>query len=284
MAHISKDDIIVGALGTRRALRGFVGDLPETIRVGDRLQILNLGGVIGVCVSGNRDLGEPLAVEVLGQVVNGGGRPLNIAEGAIPHAEHYEPKSPLIVVAGTCMAAGKTHAACEIIQKLSQNGRRLAAVKLTGVACLRDVLNMEDHGARAGYSFQDAGYTSTVDVEDMAGMAKGVLSHAARRGFDATVVELGDGIIGEYGVSGILKDAEILDATKALVLCANDLVAAWGGVERLRQRGIQVDVVSGPATDNDVGNRYVTRELKVAAANARTEPHRLAQLVERLVF
>jgi len=51
MAHIGREDVIAGVLGRRRALKGFVGDLPEAIAVGDRLQILNLGGVIGVCVS-----------------------------------------------------------------------------------------------------------------------------------------------------------------------------------------------------------------------------------------
>ncbi len=284
MAHISKDDIIVGALGSRRALRGFCGDIPESIRVGDRLQILNLGGVIGACVTGNPDLGKPLPVEVLGMATNGGGRPLNITEGALPPADHVEPRAKLILVAGTCMSAGKTLAACEIIQKLTQHGRRLAAVKLTGVACLRDVLNMEDHGARCGFSFQDAGLASTVGVPELARVAKGVLSRAAREEMDAIVVELGDGIIGEYGVRSILRDPEIMSLSKALVLCANDLVGAWGAVEWLRREGLRIDVISGPATDNEVGVAYVARELMVPACNAKNDPHKLAETVERLVF
>lgn len=284
MAHVSKDDIIAGALGSRRALKGFVGEVPETIRVGDRLSILNLGGVIGVCVSGNQDLGTPLAVEVLGMAVNGDGKPLNIADGALAPSDDYEPKSPLVVVAGTCMAAGKTQAACEIVQKLSQRGHRLAAVKLTGVACLRDVLNMEDHGARAGFSFQDAGLASTVGVEGINRVAKGILSHAAKQGLDATVVELGDGIIGEYGVRDILRDREFIEAARAIVLCANDLVGAWGAVEWMRREGIRIDIISGPATDNAVGTRYITRELKIPAINARTDGHKLAEEIERLVF
>ena len=284
MAHISKGDIIAGALGSRRALKGFVGEVPESIRVGDRLSILNLGGVIGVCVSGNQDLGTPLAVEVLGMAVNGGGKPLNIADGAIAPSDTYEPKTPLIMVAGTCMAAGKTQAACEITQQLTQRGRRLAAVKLTGVACLRDVLNMEDHGARAGFSFQDAGFASTVGVPGLNRVAKGILSRAANEGLDATVVELGDGIIGEYGVREILRDAEIMASVKALVLCANDLVGAWGAAEWMRKEGLTIDVFSGPATDNAVGTNYISRELKIPAINARTDAARLADLVEGMVF
>ncbi len=284
MAHIGKEDIIVGALGRRRALRGFVGEVPERIRTGDRLQILNLGGVVGVCVGGHPDLGPPLDVEVLGMAVNGDGSPLHIARGALPPRETYEPPAPLVVVAGTCMASGKTQAACEIIQKLSQRGRRLAGVKLTGVACLRDVLNMEDHGARAGFSFQDAGLPSTVGVENLPQVAKAILSRAAEEGLEATVVEVGDGIIGEYGVRSILRDEEIRAATRALVLCANDLVGAWGAAEWMRAEGLRIDVMSGPATDNEVGTRYISRELKIPAVNARNEPHRLADLVEGLLF
>ena len=124
MAHISREDVIAGVLGRRRALKGFVGDLPEAIAVGDRLQILNLGGVIGVCVSGNKDLGTPLQVEVLGMAVRDG-KPLNISEGAVPPRESLAgiPEfPPLVLVAGTCMAAGKTQAACEIVVVLAAIG------------------------------------------------------------------------------------------------------------------------------------------------------------------
>src|SRR5262245_23533544 len=44
MAKINPGDIIAGVLGYRRALKGFIGDVPETVSAGDRLHILNLGG------------------------------------------------------------------------------------------------------------------------------------------------------------------------------------------------------------------------------------------------
>jgi hypothetical protein len=285
MAHISREDVIAGVLGRRRALKGFVGDLPQTIAVGDRLQILNLGGVIGVCVSGHRDFGSPLQVEVLGMAVRDG-RPLNIAEGAIPPRASLEgiPEfPPLVLVEGTCMAAGKTQAACEIVQKLNQRGWRLAALKATGVACMRDVLNMIDHGAREGLSFQDAGLPSTVDTADLPAVTKGLLARLAEGKPDAVVVELGDGIIGGYGVQGLLRDPEIRAAAKAHVMCANDLVAAWGAVSVMKEIGLRIDVFAGPATDNAVGVEYIQRELKIPAANARTDGHRLADLVEGLL-
>jgi hypothetical protein len=52
----------------------------------------------------------------------------------------------------------------------------------------------------------------------------------------------------------------------------------------MRKEGVRIDVMSGPATDNEVGVRYISRELMVPAINARNDPHKLAKLVEELVF
>src|SRR5215203_433410 len=46
MAKINPGDIIAGVLGYRRALKGFIGDVPETVQAGDRLHLLNMGGLI----------------------------------------------------------------------------------------------------------------------------------------------------------------------------------------------------------------------------------------------
>src|SRR5882672_3309817 len=54
LAHISKDDVIAGTIGSRRALKGFVGDAPAQVRAGDTLNVLNMGGVIGVATSANQ--------------------------------------------------------------------------------------------------------------------------------------------------------------------------------------------------------------------------------------
>lgn len=282
MARISRDDVIAGALGRRKALRGFVGEIPETLKVGDRLHVLNLGGVLGVVVSGTPDVGKPLLCEVLG-AVEIDGRPATIRRELPPPPETL-PDVPLVLVEGTCMSAGKTQAAATIIGKLTQRGYRVNGAKLTGVACMKDTLNMEDHGARRTMSFLDMGLPSTVGCADTAGIARRILADLAQDQPDAIVVELGDGIIGYYGVQEILRDTEILARTKAHVMAANDLVAAWGAVQLMRGWGIDIDVLTGPATDNDAGEDYAAKELRVPAANARTNAHKLADLVEELVF
>ena len=291
MVPLRAGDVLAGTLGSRRALRGYAGEVPRSIAPGDTIEVLNLGGILGRCTSVNPDVGPPFQAEVLGAVLafpalgDRVGRPAHIRDHAIPAAEILDCPVPVVYVAGTCMNAGKTRAACEVISRLNQRGYRLGALKVSGVACLKDTLNMEDHGAIDSLSFLDAGAPSTAGFEDLVPMARGLLNEIGQKPVDAIVVELGDGIIGGYGVASLYKDAAIMKAVRAHIMCANDLVAAWGARElAVKQLGKPIDVMSGPATDNEVGERYVENELKIPAANARTRGEKLANLVAAKLF
>ena len=278
MAKINPGDIIAGVLGYRRALKGFIGDVPKTIAAGDRLHILNLGGLIGSCLGHHHSLNSAIEVEVLGMPVRNG-KILNIEESAIQPLQSLAITSPIVLVAGTCMNSGKTYAATEIIKHLARSGYRVAAAKLSGVACLRDTLNMQDHGAIKTLSFLDCGLPSTVNVADLAPIAKGVINELSKSEPDCIVIEMGDGILGGYGVDTIFSDEELMRGTAAMVFCASDFVGAWGGRELLAKRGIKIDVVSGAVTDSQMGADYIQSELKLEAANAVHKGEKLAEIV-----
>ena len=70
MATVNQGDVVVGALGHRKALRGYSGHLPTKLEAGDTIQLLNIGGVLGVCDSANPDVGPPFDCEVLGTVLH----------------------------------------------------------------------------------------------------------------------------------------------------------------------------------------------------------------------
>lgn len=279
MAKINVGDVIAGVLGYRRALKGFIGDVPETIKAGDRLHILNLGGLVGQCKGHHHSLSGAIEVEVIGMPVRDG-RILNISENAIAPLASAQITAPIVLVAGTCMNSGKTYAATEVIKHLARAGYRVAAAKLSGVACLRDTLNMKDHGAVKTLSFLDCGLPSTVNVTDLAPIAKGVISELCKTEPDCIVIEMGDGILGGYGVETIFNDDELMRATAALVFCASDFVGAWGGRELLAKRGIKIDVVSGAVTDSQMGAEYVRNELGLEAANAVYKGEELAGIVK----
>ncbi len=290
MIDLNDGDVIAAVLGTRRALRGYAGHVPASIKVGDKLDILNLGGVIGRCTSVNLEIGKPLQAEVLGQILSFPhlgervGVPASIKTGAIAWSDKLEKSAPIIYVAGTCMNAGKTFACGEIIRYLAKKGYRVGAAKLTGVSLLRDTMSMVDRGAIKGLSFTDAGVVSTTGAVSVP-VAKGLINALNKEELDCLVIELGDGILGEYGVQEILNDAELMGAAAAHVMCANDPVSAWGAVELFTNRfKLKVDVLSGPATDNAVGKEFIEGQIGVKAINARIEQEALGQFVEKAVF
>jgi hypothetical protein len=279
LAKINAGDILIGVLGKRRALKGFVGDVPDSIKAGDRLHLLNMGGVIGVCKGHHSSLTDAIEVEVLGVACDDDENILNIADNALKPTDFLDNIAPVVVVAGTCMNSGKTIAATEIISQAHHAGLRVAAGKLSGIAALRDTFNMQDHGAIATASFLDCGLPSTVDAGNLAPMAKAILNRLNESGPDLIIVELGDGIIGGYAVDSILQDADIKQATGAFVFCASDYVGVVGGIEILRRLDIEIDVIAGSVTDSQMGQDFVEKGFGIKAANSRRNGKRLFELV-----
>lgn len=278
MSKISKGDMIVGVLGERKALKGFKGEVPQKLEVGDVVNVLNLGGILGKCTSENHNFGTSLKAEVQGTIVSSG-RPVNLRKNAIEWKNHLEKISPIILVSGTCMESGKTTVACEIIRGLKQKGYRIVGAKLTGISCLKDINKMVDYGALFSKIFTDAGMPSTTHVENVVVAAKGILSELSKKNPDIIVAELGDGLLGGYGVTSILKDDEIMNSVKVHIFCATDPVGAYGGKKIFEELERNINIISGPTTDNDVGVECIEKELGVPAANAKRTPEKLVSLV-----
>ena len=239
MATVNQGDVIVGALGHRKALRGYSGHLPTSLKPGDTIQVLNIGGVLGICDSANPDVGAPFNCKVLGTVLSFPflgeriGVPARAGANSLEESPPIDMQGvPVVALAGTCMDSGKTAAACA-------NGPQLTRALLTELASRKP---------------------------------------------DVIVLELGDGLLGAYGVGAILADKEIRDALTIAVLCANDPVSAWGGVELLRKEfSIEPGLVTGPATDNDVGVQQIDERTSLPAINALVNPVALGDKVAALL-
>ena len=277
MAKVGKGDIVVGALGHRKALFGYSGHIPASVQPGDVIQMLNIGGVLGVCDSANPDKGKPFDCRVIGSVLHFPylgeriGVPARVGIRPLDMEVKLDTRGVAVVaLAGTCMEAGKTAAACAVISRMRHRGVTVDAFKATGVSLRRDILAMEDAGARRSMIFTDLGVVSTTKVNGPA-LTRTMLSELATGKPDVIVFELGDGILGTYGVDAILACADIRGALTAVILSANDPVAAWGGVKLLRERfAIEPCVVTGPSTDNQVGVEIITTQMGVPAFNAMT--------------
>lgn len=275
MAKVSRGDVVVGALGHRQALFGYSGHIPEKVQAGDVLQVLNIGGVLGVCDSVNPDKGKPFDCRVLGCVLQFPflgeriGIPARVGHRKLDYAAPLDTHGvPVVALAGTCMEAGKTAAACAIVSRMRHRGLAVHAFKATGVSLRRDILAMEDSGARRSMIFTDLGIVTTTAASGPA-LTRTMLTEMTQGRPDVVVFELGDGILGAYGVEAILQEEDIRQSLTAVILSANDPVAAWGGVKLLRERFlIEPCAVTGPATDNAVGVKIIEEQMGVRAVNA----------------
>ena len=275
MAKVAKGDVIVGALGHRRALFGYSGHIPQRVEAGDVLQVLNIGGVLGVCDSVNPDRGQPFDCRVIGCVLQFPflgeriGVPARVGHRRLDLDAPLDTHGvPVVALAGTCMEAGKTAAACSIVSRMRHRGLVVHAFKATGVSLRRDILAMEDSGARRSMIFTDLGIVTTTAASGPA-LTRTMLTEMTQGRPDVVVFELGDGLLGAYGVEAILAADDIRRSLSAVILSANDPVAAWGGVKLLREKfGIEPCAVTGPATDNAVGVGIIEEQMGVRALNA----------------
>ncbi len=278
LAKISKNDIIAGVLGSRSALKGFVGIVPEKINVGDILNILNIGGIVGKTISYNREFGKPLNVEVLGFVIEGN-RPLNIKDKALPLRNSFSSNTPIIVVSGTTMNCGKTITVSKIIRGLTNNGYKVGSGKITGIGALKDTLNMIDYGAAKALSFLDFGFPSTVNIKEIDKITYSTIHEIDKHKVDIIVLELGDGIFGEYGVDQFFNNEKIKNNIKMNIVCATDQVGAWGIVNYMNDKKLKVDIISGPVTDNKVGIDFIEKKLGIKAINSIDESEKLTEYI-----
>ena len=290
MATVTMGDVVVGALGHRNALRGYSGHLPTELTKGDHVQLLNIGGAIGICDSANPDVGPPFECEVLGGVLEFPylgeriGVPARAGSSSLDMDAVLKTNGvPVIALAGTCMDSGKTVASCAIVSRLRHLGLNVSACKATGVSLRRDVLAMEDAGATDTMIFSDLGIVTTT-AENGPALTRSLLSALSNARPDVIVLELGDGLLGSYGVAAILEDDQLREALTVVVLCANDPVGAWGGAKILRDEfNIEPAVVTGPATDNDVGVQQISERLALPGINALSNGPELGDMIAGLL-
>ena len=286
MAKVARGDVVVGALGPRKALFGYSGHVPDSLKPGDIIQMLNIGGVMGVCDSATPDKGKPFDCRVLGVVLQFPylgeriGVPARVGFRRLNYDTALDARGvPVVALAGTCMEAGKTAAAAAIISRMRHRGLIVDAFKATGVSLRRDIMAFEDAGARKSMIFTDLGVVTT-SARTGPALTRTMLTELAAGKPDVIVFELGDGLLGTYGVDAILNGEDIRRAITGLVLSANDPVAAWGGVKLLRERfHVEPCMVTGPSTDNQVGVDIIEQQIKVPACNAISNPAALGDAI-----
>jgi hypothetical protein len=278
--NIEAGTVLVGTLGSREALKGFRGHTPRSIQVGDVLNILNMGGIIGVCTAHHPTFGKSVEVEVLGAVVDPeSSSQACITRYALTPLISLQDSAPIITICGTAMDTGKTQASTAVVEGLAKAGFRVAAAKLTGAALQRDVRRMKEHGAVEVATFSECGFVSSTG-KNIVPYAKSVLAKLNEAEPDVIVVELGDGFIGPYGVDEFLLDRELTALTRATLVAASDLAGAWAATKLFSERYRRpITAMVGPVTDNAVGTDYIKKTFGIKAHNALSDPEGVAGAV-----
>ncbi len=283
LGKLVKGDIVPAVLGKRRALREYAGDIPAKLKPGDELYWLCESGLVGGIQGINEHWGVPMKVKVLGALLEEG-KTVNIKHYAIPWKKELEKSAPIVAVLATCMDSGKTTLICKIAEHFKNNGLKIAAAKLTGVAFMQDPFKMKDNGIGNVLDFVDAGLPSTCGKsEDAVSAACGIITEINKKNPDLILVEFGDGIIGEYNVQSIITHPSFKKHIIMTVVAANDLMAAWGAKKKLEDLGLQIDLLTGPVVNSQTGVEFVEKNFGITAeSNQHSTPKTIAILEQKL--
>ncbi|MEX2470760.1 MAG: hypothetical protein WEA34_01175 [Gemmatimonadota bacterium] len=246
-------DLLVGALSRRFATLEATGSF-EAVGEDGVMHLLTDAGCFGALTS--RSLFSPalLEVEYEGHLVTEAGKRSNMRDWARPHSgTPFD--MPVVLIVGTSMSAGKTHAGRLAVRALKELGHTVVGAKLTGAGRRRDVLAFEDAGADAVCDFMDAGLPTTVcPPAEYRVAVDALLSNVGPDDATVAVVEAGASPLEPYNGATLV---ELLgERVVYTVLCASDPYAVEG-IRVAWDRDF--DLVAGPAANTAAGIQLVRK-------------------------
>ncbi|OGE26413.1 hypothetical protein A3C26_01640 [Candidatus Daviesbacteria bacterium RIFCSPHIGHO2_02_FULL_39_12] len=287
LGKLIKGDVIPGVLGYRKAPVEFAGIVPKKIMVGDELSFLCEGGLIGEISGIYEAWGKPMKVKVLGAMINTDGKPMNLKYYALPQVKSSPKRIPIICFLATRMDSGKTTLACKIAHHFKQLGKRIVAIKPTGVSYMQDPYKLMDNGVEQVFDFTDMGLPSTCgpDANTIIKLTQNLLNHAKITNPDLILMEFGEGILGEYHVMDILKSKPLRDQISFVVLAANDFTGIYGAREILKKQcKMDIDLITGPIANSHLGVELIKKYFKIEAESNLHEIHKTPNLINKKVF
>ena len=249
-------DLVIGAFATRFATLESTGSWEEIGEDG-AMSALTSAGLFGVVTSRSPFGLDHVRLRYVGHVMGNGTKRI-MADYAVsepPDHERHVFRTPVLLIVGSSMSAGKTQSACVIIRRLKAMGLRVVGAKLTGAGRYRDILSMGDSGADAIFDFVDAGLPSTVcPPEAFEPAAVRVLGAVDAVGADIAVIEAGASPLEPYNGD---TAAKLLDPNiRMTLLCASDPYSVVGMITAFDRKP---DLVAGIATNTDAGEALIRK-------------------------
>ncbi|KPJ56367.1 hypothetical protein AMJ49_04990, partial [Parcubacteria bacterium DG_74_2] len=157
------------------------------------------------------------------------------------------PRAKMILVCGTSMNSGKSTAAIACCRALKAKGHLVRAVKVTGTASLKDILSMNDAGAKSFADFSYFGFPSTylLPKKDLFSIFDNLDLKYANNPKNYWVVEFADGI-NQRETSLLLENKNVRKRIHRFIFCASDAFGAIGGLKVLREHfDLDPNAISG---------------------------------------
>lgn len=260
--ELMEGERLVGALGTRRATRGYVGGWRDVEDDGG-MHVLTGGGVLGRVTSASPISPPPIEVAYEGHVALDGEVARMADHGLTATSPNLD--VPVVAVLGTSMSAGKTMSGRVVTRVLVEEGYDVAACKLTGAGTYGDVQSMAVAGADPIADFVDAGLPTTVVPEDRYREAIGGVFDRVGDA-DVVVAEIGASPLEPYNGEAAV---ELLgDDVAFTLLCATDPYAVLGIEDAF---DCDPDLVAGIATNTTAGVDLVEEIADCPALNLQDE-------------
>lgn len=244
------------------------------------VDLLARSGVIGQVISKSAKAISPTKVNILGYVCDPNGKIVNTTNHRIitPKNENKKyPRAKLILVIGTAMNSGKSSAAVACTRALTIIGKEVRASKITGTASLKDILHMNDAGAKYYSDFSFLGYPSTykIGIEKVINIFNTLDLKYANNKENYWIVELADGI-NQKETSELLKSPDVKNRIHKLIFCAADAFGAIGGLNVLKKSfNLVPDAISGICSSSPLHIRELSEYTEIPVFNSLDTNHSL---------
>jgi len=221
----------------------------------------------------------------LGLVVNPSGEPVNIASLAVTPGS-TELHTPLLFLAATVAEAGKTTLAAKVIRHLTDGGRRIAAVKVTGTGGTLDSQKHRQAGAFLAVDQVDAGMITTYcPPGTFRGRILKSFLYAQDHRPDLILAELGGDLTFANNPT-LLRMPEIRRNAAGMMVVSGDPLSCYGVARYLTQE-LEVDPASvrhfSSPFRNPAGMKARAAVMGVKEVFDPNAPEEIARAVEGLL-
>jgi len=284
LGKVVKGDIFPGVLGSRKAVVEFAGYIPTQVKIGDELYLVCESGLIGQISGVYKSWGEPMKVKILGGIIDKNGNQCNLKNYSLPTIKNKK-NIPIISFIGTRMDCGKTTMACKIALGLKNAGKKIVAIKPTGVAFSQDLYKLKEYGSIQVLDFVDMGLPSTCNgnYKKIVSATENLINLAKSYNPDLILMEFGDSLLGAYHVKDVLNYLPIKQQIQFLILAANDLLGVEGAKNILAKYQLKIDLVTGPIANSEIGVDLIKKNFELEAESNQYKIPKTIKMITNLL-